>query len=80
VCQHNVSLLGADAQCPGSDAFNVGAKLANLEQSGVCIIELLAYRACREGATLSGRLCAYKILEAAPDLAPANAQAAVNAA
>ena len=25
--------------------------------------------ACREGATLSGRMCAYKILNAAPELA-----------
>ena len=25
--------------------------------------------ACREGATLSGRMCAYKILKAAPELA-----------
>lgn len=24
---------------------------------------------CREGATLSGRMCAYKILNAAPELA-----------
>ena len=29
----------------------------------------LLLHACREGATLSGRMCAYKILNAAPELA-----------
>ncbi len=53
-------------------ASSVAESLLDVEVPWCWWEELLCdflVRLCREGATLSGRMCAYKILDAAPELA-----------